>query len=155
MTSGVTHELVLRRVIEAARDKVYRAWTEPDLLKKWFTPPPWTTDLVTLDLRPGGIFETVMRDPEGNGFTNSGVFLEIVPNERLVFTDAYTAGWMPARKPFMTGVIELAARADGMTLYTARALHWRAEDMKAHEDMGFHSGWGKAAEQLEEVAAAL
>lgn len=155
MTSGETHELVLRRVIEAPRDKVFRAWSEPDLLKRWFTPLPWTTSHATLDMRPGGIFETIMRDPEGNEFNNSGVFLEVVPNERLVFTDAYTVGWVPAEKPFMTAVIEFGERPDGMTLYEARVVHWRAEDKKTHEDMGFHEGWGKAADQLEAVAREL
>ena len=84
-------ELVLTRLIDAPREKVYRAWTEPELLKKWFAPLPWTTSRAELDVRPGGSNLVVMRSPEGQEFPNPGIYLEVVKNERLVTTDAYTA----------------------------------------------------------------
>lgn len=146
-------ELVLTRIIDAPREKVYRCWTEPELMKLWFVPKPWTTRHVEVDLRPGGASLIVMADPDGNEFPNPGVYLEVVPNERLVFTDAFLAGWEPSEKPFMVGIITFEDQG-GKTLYTARARHWTAEDRETHEKMGFHEGWGQAT-QLEEVARTL
>lgn len=147
-------ELVLTRIIDAPREKVYRCWTEPELMKLWFVPKPWTTRHVEVDLRPGGTSLIVMADPDGNEFPNPGVYLEVVPNERLVFTDAFLAGWEPSEKPFMVGIITFEDQG-GKTLYTARARHWTAEDRETHEKMGFHEGWGQVATQLEEVARTL
>mgnify|MGYP002622027945 CR=1 FL=1 len=94
-----------------------------------------------------------MRDPDGNEHANPGVFLEVVPEERLVFTDAFAQGWMP-QKPFLACVVTFEDEG-GKTRYTARARHWTTEDREAHEKMGFHEGWGQCADQLEEVARKL
>src|ERR1700709_960427 len=88
-------ELVLTRLIDAPRAKVYQAWTNPELLRQWFAPLPWTTPKAELDVRPGGANLVVMRGPDGNEFPNRGIYLEVVENERLVFTDAYTKAWEP------------------------------------------------------------
>jgi uncharacterized protein YndB with AHSA1/START domain len=149
-TSTEGRDLVLTRMIDAPPEKVFRAWTEPELMKQWFTPTPWTTTHVETDLRPGGASLVVMRSPEGAEFPNRGVYLEVVKNERLVFTDAYTSAWEPAEKPFMTVVITFE-NIDGRTKYTARARHWTDKDREAHEQMGFHSGWAQVAEQLAEL----
>ena len=141
-------ELVLTRIINAPREKVFQAWTDPELLKQWFTPRPWTTPVAQLDVRPGGASLIVMRGPDGSEFPNRGVYLEVVPNERLAFTDAYVQAWEPSEKPFMTVVLTFED-AGGKTKYTARAQHWTVADREAHEKMGFHAGWGKATDQLE------
>src|SRR5690606_6855999 len=96
-------ELVLTRIFAAPREKVFRAWTDPELLKEWLVPRPWTAASVQLDLRPGGASLCVMREPDGKEYPNPGVYLEVVENEKLVFTDAYTKAWMPAETPFFTG----------------------------------------------------
>jgi uncharacterized protein YndB with AHSA1/START domain len=145
--SAGKNELSLVRIINAAPEKVFRAWTEPDLLKQWFTPKPWTVASAELDDRPGGTNLIVMCSPEGQEYPNRGVYLEVVKNQRLVMTDAYTSAWVPSDKPFMTAIITFEDEG-GKTRYTARALHWNAEDRKAHEEMGFHEGWGKATDQL-------
>jgi hypothetical protein len=90
-----------------------------------------------LDVRPGGANLVVMRGPDGHGFPNRGVYLEIVENERLVFTDAYTKAWEPSEKPFMT-VILTFENEDSKTKYTARVCHWTAADRETHENMGFY-----------------
>lgn len=95
-----------------------------------------------------------MRSPEGEDFPSLGIYLEVVPERRLVFTDAYVSAWEPSEKPFFTAEITLADEAGG-TRYIARARHWAAEDRAAHEAMGFHEGWGRCADQLEAVARAL
>jgi uncharacterized protein YndB with AHSA1/START domain len=146
--------LVLTRLIAAPPANLYRAWTEPELLKQWFAPLPWTTPHAELDVRPGGSSLVVMRDPDGTEFPNRGVYLEVQPNRRIVFTDAYVRAWEPSAKPFMTVVLSFAEEAGG-TLYTARVHHWTAEDRKTHEAMGFHQGWGQCADQLAGLMARL
>jgi len=143
-------ELVLQRIFDAPPEKVYRAWTEPELLKQWFAPLPWTTPHAELDIRPGGTNLTVMRSPEGVDYPNSGVYLEVIPNERLVFTDAYTQAWIPSQEPFMTVIVTFEDLGE-KTRYTARVLHWTVESRKRHEEMGFYQGWGQCANQLAEL----
>lgn len=146
--------LELTRLIAAPPAALYRAWTEPELLKQWFAPLPWTTPHAELDVRPGGANYFVMRDPDGKEFPNRGVYLEVEPGHRLVFTDAYVRAWEPSAKPFMTVVLTFGEEAGG-TRYTARVHHWTAEDRKTHEDMGFHQGWGQCADQLTSLVARL
>jgi len=148
-------ELVLTRLIDAPREKVFRCWTQPELLKLWFAPKPWTTPFAELDVRPGGTNRITMRSPEGQDMANSGVYLEVAPNEKLVFTDAFAGAWTPRDgHPFMLAVLTFEDE-DGKTRYTARVRHWTTEDAQRHEGMGFHHGWGICAEQLEAVAKTL
>ena len=147
-------ELVLTRLINAPRAKVYRAWTDPELLKQWFAPKPYTTPIVELDVRPGGSSYFVMRGPDGKDLPNRGVYLEVVPNEKLVSTDAYVAAWEPSEKPFMTLILTFEDEG-GKTRYTARVRHWTVADREAHEKMGFHEGWGICADQLEALVAKI
>ncbi len=147
-------ELVLTRLIDAPREKLYRAWTEPELLKQWFAPAPYTTPFAEMDVRAGGASLIVMRSPEGQEIPCPGVYLEVVENRRLVFTDAYTKAWEPSAKPFMTAIVTFDDEG-GKTRYTARVLHWSVADREAHEKMGFHQGWGQCADQLAAVAARL
>jgi uncharacterized protein YndB with AHSA1/START domain len=148
------NELVLTRLIDAPREKLFRCWTEPELVKQWFTPKPWETVGAEMDVRPGGASVITMRSPEGQEFPNRGVFLDVVPNERIVFTDAYVEAWVPSEKPFFTATITFADE-NGKTRYTAVARHWSLEDKETHEKMGFHDGWNKAADQLEELARSI
>ena len=153
-TTNDKRELVLTRLIDVSRDKLFRCWTEPALIVQWFTPPPWKTVRAETDVRAGGTSNIVMQGPDGTEMPNRGVYLEVVNNERLVFTDAFTAAWEPSAKPFFTCVLTFEEE-DGKTRYTARARHWTAEDCKAHEDMGFYIGWGIATDQLAALAATL
>ena len=107
-----------------------------------------TTPECEMNLWVGGLFRTLMRAPDGSEYPTQGVFLEIVAPRRLVFTDAYTPGWIPSGKPFMTAEVTLQEVEGNKTLYTARAMHWSAEDKQAHEAMGFHDGWGQSLERL-------
>jgi uncharacterized protein YndB with AHSA1/START domain len=97
-----SRELVLTRDVDVPREKLWRGWTEVNLLKQWFVPKPWFIASAELDVRPGGANRIVMCSPEGQEFPNLGVYLEVVPNERLVITDAYTRAWEPAEQPSMT-----------------------------------------------------
>lgn len=154
-TAADPRELVLTRIIDVPREKLYRCWTEPELLTQWFAPKPYTTPVAELDLRPGGFNRIIMRSPEGQDMPNEGVYLEIVPNEKVVFTNAYTAGWAPSQNPFFTGIITFEDLGGGKTRYTARARHWTQENCETHKKMGFHDGWGRCADQMAELAAKL
>jgi len=147
-------DLVLERVVDVPPDLVWTAWTKPEHLKKWLTPAPWTTTDCEIDLRPGGMFRFVMRSPEGKDFPNIGCFLEVVPNKRLVWTDALLPGYRPSENPFMTAVINIEPQGNG-TRYIAIAIHRDQAARKKHEEMGFHEGWGKALDQLVALAKTL
>jgi uncharacterized protein YndB with AHSA1/START domain len=154
-TPTTTNDLVLTRVMDVPREKLFRAWTEPALMKQWFAPKPWTISQVETDLRAGGASNVTMRSPEGQDYPNSGIYLEVVKNAKIVFTDAYTAGWTPSAKPFFTAIVTFEDLGGGKTRYTATARHWSAEDRETHEKMGFHEGWGQCADQLEALAKTL
>lgn len=152
----MSHELVLERILNAPPEKVYRCWTDPELAKKWFAPRPWTTTRAEMDVRPGGGSLIVMRSPEGQEYPNPGVYLEVVPNKKLVVTDAFTAGWIPKDGgPFMVAELTFEDAGPGKTKYRAVARHWTAEACETHKKMGFHEGWGQCAIQLEELAHTL
>jgi len=146
-------ELLLTAVIDAPPEKLFAAWTQPELMTKWFAPKPWETPRATTDVRPGGSCNITMRGPDGTEFDNPGVYLEVVPNQRIVTTDAYTAAWVPSEKPFMTLILTFEDLG-GKTKYTARLLHWTKEDCDSHEKMGFHEGWPICAQQLADLVTA-
>ena len=149
-----SRDLVLTRLIPAPPEAVFRAFVEPDLLKRWFAPKPYTVSEAELDVRPGGRQRITMVGPDGTPMPMSGVYLEVVENARIVATDAFTDAWVPSQKPFMTAIFTFAPE-EGGTRYTARVRHWSAADREAHEAMGFHQGWGICADQLAEVASTL
>lgn len=141
------YDLRLERDIDVPVELVWKAWTTPAHLKQWFVPKPWTITECEIDLRPGGIFRTVMRSPEGEEHDGPGCYLDVVPFERLVFTDALLPGFRPAPKPFFTGALLLTPLGSG-TRYVALAVHGDAATRDAHEKMGFHDGWGTVASQM-------
>lgn len=147
-------DLVLTRTVDVPREIVWKLWTEPEHMKKWFAPKPWTTVDIKIDLRPGGIISSVMRSPEGKDYPNVGCVLEVVKNEKLVWSDALLFGFRPAENPFFTAVITLEDDKGG-TKYTARAMHKDPAGRKKHEDMGFYGGWSQCLDQLVEVAKGL
>jgi len=154
-TPNSDRELVLTRLIDVPREKLWRCWTEPKLMLQWFTPAPWKTIHAETDVRPGGSSYVVMQGPDGTEMPNRGVYLEVIKNERLVFTDAYTSAWEPSENPFFTGILTFEDAGNGQTRYTARALHWTKENREAHEKMGFHEGWGVATDQMAALARTL
>ena len=106
-------------------------------------------------MRPGGASNIIMRSPEGQEIPNPGQYLEVVPDRKLVFTDAFTGDWQPRDgAPFMVATITFEPEGD-KTRYTAIVRHWSEADKKRHEEMGFHKGWGQCADQLEALAQSL
>lgn len=147
------HVLTLERVFDAEPGRVYRAWTDPEILKKWFAPKPFTTPVAELDVRPGGACYIVMRDADGNDYPNTGVYLAVEPGRRLVSTDAYRAAWVPSERPFMTMDLRFEPLPGGKTKATYVVSHWTKEAYDQHVQMGFHEGWGTCADQLAALLA--
>jgi uncharacterized protein YndB with AHSA1/START domain len=147
--------LEISRFLAVPRARVWRAWADPKMLAQWWCPKPWTTEVRAFDLRPGGDFYTFMRGPDGGESDNPGCFLEVVPQERLVFTTMLTGGWCPAT-PWLglTAIFTMADEGDG-TRYVARVLHRDEADRVKHEEMGFFDGWNTGITQLEEFARGL
>jgi uncharacterized protein YndB with AHSA1/START domain len=144
-------DLVLERVLDVPVDRVWAAWTTPKHLMKWFCPPPWKVTQCQIDLRPGGIFRTLMCGPEGEEMPHVGCYLEVIKNKRLVWTDALLSGYRPSPKPFITAIITMEPRGK-KTKYTAIAQHKDEATRAEHEKMGFAEGWGTATDQLVAVA---
>ena len=150
-----TLDLVLQREVDVPRELVWKAWTDPKHLVHWFCPKPWSVSECEMDVRPGGIFRTVMRSPEGQDMpSDAGCFLEVIPNERLVWTDALGPSFRLKENGFFTAIILMEPAGNG-TRYTAIAKHKTTEGMQQHADMGFHDGWGTALDQLVAYAKTL
>ena len=144
-------DLVLTREVPVSCAQVWAAWTRPELLVQWFTPAPWSTVAAEVDLRPGGLFRTVMADPEGQEQpAGDGCYLDVVPERRLVWTDALLPGFRPKGSGFMTAGLFLRPSPQG-THYRVVVRHTDPEKKQEHEDMGFYAGWGAALDQLVEL----
>lgn len=162
MTMAGQNDLVLERTLDAPLDLVWKAWTDPEHMKRWWAPKPYETPEIEMDLRPGGIFYTRMTGPDGFDAKGSGCFLEVVEREKIVWTSALGPGYRPndmgepgcGSFPF-TAIITFEDTGDGKTRYQAVAMHKDTADRDVHEKMGFHEGWGTCAAQLEQVAAGL
>ncbi|MGD9801643.1 MAG: SRPBCC family protein [Parvularculaceae bacterium] len=148
-------ELLVDVSLDAPRGAVWRCWTEPSLLMEWYCPKPWRVESVDAEYKPGGRFNSVFAGPNGERFENVGCLLAITAGERLVFTDGYREGWVPADKHFMTGFVELSDDGDGKTRMKWGARHANEDDSKKHLEMGFSEGWKAAAAQLETLAKML
>ena len=150
MNLDPTTDLELVRTIDAPRALLWECWTSPEHIPHFFVPKPHSVTACEIDLRVGGRFNTTF-NVDGNEMKNDGVYLEIDPGAKLVFTDAYTSAWTPSQKPFMTVVLTFEEEPDGRTKYTTLARHWTAEDREAHETMGFRQGWERCTDQLAEL----
>jgi uncharacterized protein YndB with AHSA1/START domain len=150
-------DLLLERVVAVPRTSVWAAWTRPEQLMKWFTPTPWATVECEIDLRPGGIFRTVMRSPDGNEFSRIGCYLEVVENERLVWTSVLGPDYRPQQHagdvPPFTATISLEPAGDA-TRYSALVAHSDAGSCARHAELGFYDGWGTVLDQLVAMVAA-
>ena len=156
-------DLMLERTLDAPIDLVWKAYTQPEHIKKWFAPRPYEVTEMELDLQPGGIFRFRMVGPDGfdTGHGVPGCVLEVIERQKLVWTSALGPGYRPNSMgegceafPF-TAVITFADAGGGKTNYRAVALHKDSADRETHEKMGFDEGWGTVAGQLEEFAKNL
>jgi uncharacterized protein YndB with AHSA1/START domain len=147
-------DLTLQRVIRAPRHTVWRAWTDPALLARWWTPAPTFSRVDRLEVRAGGGFVTRMSE-DGDEFVphTDCVFLVVEPDRRLVFTNAVDSGWRPAAPApvLMTAEIVLGEHPDG-TDYQVTVRHGDPASRDRHEQLGFFDGWGSVTAALAALA---
>lgn len=150
-------DLKLERTLKASPDLLWKCWTTPEHLMPWFCPKPWKTTECEIDLRPGGRFYTRMQGPDGEDNPNTGCYLEVVPERKLVWTSTLLAGYRPANDVFLpfTAFLFMEPDGNGGTAYSAYARHGNPDTHKQHADMGFEHGWGAVALQLDEYALGL
>jgi uncharacterized protein YndB with AHSA1/START domain len=152
-------DLVLEREVDVPPERLWRGWTQPEILKKWFCPLPWKTVECRIDLRPGGEFYTVMQSPEGQNMpAGTGCYLAVETNKQLTWTNALAPGFRPVEHEsdalIFTAMILMEPTAKG-TKYKAIAMHTDEAGRHKHEAMGFHQGWGAALDQLVALSKTL
>jgi len=141
-------DLTVERFMRATPERVWTAWTTPRLLEQWWVPHPGTCRVLDLDVRAGGAFRTEYAEAGGSyGPHLDACFLAVEPQQRLLFSDALTAGFRPALRPFMTAEITFEA-VEGGTIYRAVAMHKDQSDRERHAELGFYDGWSTVTAQL-------
>jgi uncharacterized protein YndB with AHSA1/START domain len=144
--------------VRCSPDHLWRGYTDPVLLMRWFCPLPWRVVECELEPRPGGAFHTVMQGPAGEREDGSGCFLELVPDRRVVWTNALLPGFRPSPvEPDgpgfgFTAIVEFEPTPAGGSVYRATVLHRTQADRDRHAAMGFEAGWSAALEQLVALA---
>ncbi len=159
MTPDPRLDLQFHRDVPISPADLWEGWTNPEVLMKWFCPRPWKVVDCEIDLRPGGIFRTVMQSPEGiNMPDNLGTFLAVEPLKRLVWTNALGPDFRPKPKPedehlgfFFVVDLRFSPLPNGGAHYAAIVMHQDAAGRQSHADMGFEQGWGMALDQLVEL----
>ncbi|MFA6014718.1 MAG: SRPBCC family protein [Gallionellaceae bacterium] len=149
-------DLGFERIVDVPKELIWKAWTQPAHLMPWFCPVPWKVVECEIDLRPGGLFRTVMRSPEGQQFPGDGCYLEVVENEKLTWTNALLPGFRPVAAGAQTDstvdfkfTATIILENHGMgTRYIASVRHGDEAACKQHEAMGFYEGWSIALDQL-------
>ena len=147
-------DLMVERVVPVSAERAWAAWTEPAHLRQWYAPAPGVISECEIDLRPGGVFRFVPRQPDGTENPFTCCYLEVVPQRRLVWTNALRPGYRPAPDGFFTAVMTLEPHGDETRCRTV-AMHRDEADRDQHEAMGFHSGWGTVLDQLAAYAPSI
>ena len=150
--SAPQRELILTRVFDAPRDEVFRMWTDPWHLARWWGPQGFTNPVCELDARPGGAIRIDMTGPDGTVYPMGGTIHEIIPPERLVFTATAIpdeAG-RPQLENHNTVVLEAQGNRTKLTL-TVRVL--RATAAASQALAGMEAGWSQSLERLAALAA--
>jgi uncharacterized protein YndB with AHSA1/START domain len=152
-------DLMIERIVDVPVEKIWKGWTEPEHIVKWFCPRPYMVTKCEVDLRPGGIYRTDMKGPDMPESPCSGCILEVISYKKFVWTSALGANFRPNPIPengpdlLFTGMILLESLGS-QTKYTAIAIHADEASSKKHAEMGFHEGWGICLDQLVEAIKA-
>jgi uncharacterized protein YndB with AHSA1/START domain len=143
-------QILIEREFDAPAHLVYRAYTEPDLVRRWWTAGRGEMTVAEIDLRVGGRWRYAMSTPDGAEVAFHGEYREIVPGERIVSTEVYEA--VPDAAALDTVTFE---ERDGGTLLTILVEHQRKEHRDAHVESGMEDGLQDALDLLERVAGEL
>jgi uncharacterized protein YndB with AHSA1/START domain len=154
-------ELVITRMFDAPREEVFEAWTSPESVMRWWGPKTFTTPICEIDFRPGGVFQSCMRSPEGRDYCGKGVYREIVEPERIVYTDAFAdsdGNLVPAAYYDMSGewplemLVTVAFEEEG----DRTKLTLRHSGIPAGENQEMaRAGWSESFDKLDEYLAEI
>jgi uncharacterized protein YndB with AHSA1/START domain len=150
VTLPADEQILITREFEAPKHLVFKAWTTPELVKRWWHANRGEMTVAEIDLRVGGGWRYVMVTPDGVEVAFHGVFREIVPNERIVTTEVFEG--MPGAEAVDTLML---SEVDGRTLVTILVQHESKEHRDAHISSGMEAGLQDALKLLEEVAISL
>jgi uncharacterized protein YndB with AHSA1/START domain len=146
-------QVLITREFDAPRDLVWRAWTTPDLVRRWWSAKRGEATVAEIDLRVGGKWRYAMVADKGFEVGFHGEYREIVPNERLVSTEVYEG--MPDAEAHAALNTLTLSEADGRTTLTILVEHKSKEDRDAHVDSGMEDGLQDAFDLLEGVTTSL
>jgi uncharacterized protein YndB with AHSA1/START domain len=150
--------IVISRDLAAPRERVWRAWTDPQHIPAWFGPKGFSAKVAAQDFRPAGHWRYVMIGPDGTEYPSKGTFQEIVPQVRIVTTDEFDEGFDKVVKVDLPrGIVATTLFEDrnGGTRLTTRIDHATVEDRRKHEAMGVIDGSSSMLDCLEEYLAAM
>jgi uncharacterized protein YndB with AHSA1/START domain len=150
VTLPTDERILITREFDAPRHLVWKAWTEPELVRRWWSGNRGETTVAEIDLRVGGTWRCVMVTDDGFVAAFHGEYREIAPNERIVATEVYEG--MPEAEALNTVTF---AEADGRTTLTMLVEHASKEARDAHIASGMEAGMREAMDMLEGVANAL
>jgi uncharacterized protein YndB with AHSA1/START domain len=143
-------QILITREFDAPKHLVYRAWTDPELVRRWWHANRGEMTVAEIDLRVGGTWRFVMVTPDGFEVAFHGEYREIVPNERLVSTEVFEG--MPDAEAVDTLTL---AETDGRTTLTILVQHSSKEHRDAHIESGMEDGLQDALDLLEQAALSL
>lgn len=154
-----SHVIVLTRVFDAPRERVWQVWTDPKHTAAWWGPRGFSARIEKMELRVGGNWRYVMIDPDGTEYPAVGEFREVVPPERLVTTDEFPDDFefgVPEDLPQGIEVTVLfGAEGRTRTRLTLEITHPTEDDRRKHEEMGVVDGWTSSLDCMEEYLATL
>lgn len=150
LTMPSDRETVITRIFNAPRRLVFEAWTKPEHVRRWYGLRSLTLTVCEIDLRPGGAWRYVLQAPDGSEYAFSGVYREIVPPERLVYTEGYEA--IPGADYLVTTTFD---EQDGKTTLTSRLLYKSKEHRDGHLNSGMEPGMRETLDRLAELVEAM
>lgn len=161
-------EMIINRVFDASPELVYKAWTDPALMARWWGPQEFTSSVCKMDVRPGGAYRIVMRSPEGKDYPTVGTYQEVVENERLIFSDTFDElpqEWLDelrshlppgASKSIPPDIVTANfEEQDGKTLLTVTSRFESKALRDAIVQMGVAEVWAQSLDKLEELLAMI
>jgi len=147
-------QITFERVFNAPREKVFKAFTDPEIIAQWWGPRGWTTTVKTMEVKPGGVWHYGMRDTQGQEAWGKSVYKEIVKPERIVYIDTFTdeAGTHNPNMPELHVELEFIDE-DGKTKVVSRTTFATAEQLQQVVDMGMEQGFKETWDRLAEYLA--
>jgi len=143
------HEIIMTRIFDAPRERVFKAYTDPNLIPQWWGPKRYTTTVDKMEVKPGGIWRFVQRDESGNQFAFRGVYHEITSPERLVYTFEFEG--MPGH--ILLATVTFEELSDGRTKLTDSSVFQSVADRDAMLRTDMEEGASESMDRFAELLA--